>query len=166
MQQVVTDELTTIVVASELLSEGIVGPPGPQGPAGSGSGGEEDVPTFPVTDPKTSANLAAGASVNLDSVVIPNAKTGKCSQVTLSSSVACKWELKKSTAGVDTTLDVIFTSGNTGNAPSHEWEPPHRDYASLAGNGVNTFFRVTATNLDAHNAANVYATFFFDEVTP
>lgn len=122
------------------------------------------MPAFPVVDPKSSASLAAGNSVNLDSVVIPTGKSGKVQQITLSSSAACKWEIQKLTAGVPTTLDVIFTSGNSGQQPSHEWEPPHKDYAALVGNSVNTFFRVIAMSLDARNPANVYSTFFFDEV--
>jgi hypothetical protein len=145
----------------EVVNVAEQGPPGPQGE----QGGDVPAPTFPVVDPKSSADLAAGASVNLDSEIISNGVTGKVQQITLSSSAPCKWVLKKSSGGVDTTLDTIFTSGNTGQSPSHEWEPPHRDYTDLTGNGVNTFYRVTATQLDAKNAANVYVTFFFDEVT-
>ena len=123
------------------------------------------MPVFPIVDPKTSASLAAGASANLDSVVVANLKIGKIQQITLSSSAACKWEIQKSTGGVATTLDIVFTSGFSGNSPTHEWEPPHKDYAELTGNGVTTFFRVVATNLDALHPANVYSTFMFDEVT-
>ncbi len=159
--QEVVQETFTLGSGETIISGGATGPPGPAGPGGSG---EEDVPTFPVVDAKSSTDLAAGASVNLDGALIPNGKIGKLSQVTLSSSIAVKWVIKKSSGGVDTTLDVVFTSGNSGNTPSHEWEPPHRDYAKLTGNGSNTFFRVTATSLDGRNPANVYSTFFWDEV--
>jgi hypothetical protein len=151
--------LTMIDELVSVVSVGVMGPPGPMGPAG-----EEDMPTSPVVDPKSSSSLAAGNSVNLDSVVIASGKIAKVQQITLSSSAACKWEIQSMTAGVPTTLDVVFTAGVSGNQPSHEWEPPHRDYAALTGDGSTTFFRVAATNLDARNPANVYATFFFDEV--
>jgi hypothetical protein len=157
----VTEE---VVELTEIAYQGIPGPQGATGPPGPSGSEEESMPIFPVVDPKSSTSLAAGASVNLDSVVIPTAKIGKVQQITLSSSAACKWEAQKLTAGVPTTLDVVFTSGNSGQQPSHEWEPPHKDYTALTGNSVNTFFRVVATNLDARNPANVYATFFFDEV--
>lgn len=162
-EQVVIENDNVSIVSIGI--QGPVGPPGATGPQGPAGGtGEEEVPTFPIVDPKSSSNLAAGASVNLDSVVVANTKTGKVQQITLSSSAPCKWEIKKSSGGVDTTLDIILTSGNSGNMPSHEWEPPHKDYATLAGNGSNTFFRVAVTNLDARNQASVYVTFFFDEV--
>jgi hypothetical protein len=149
----------------EFIELGIQGPAGPQGDTGPmGPVGAEEVPTFPIVDPKSSTNLGAGTSVNIDSVAVSGTKTGKVQQITLSSSAPVKWEIKKSSLGVDTTMDVVFTSGNTGNSPTHEWEPPHRDYTQLVGNGTSAFFRVTATNLDASHAANVYATFYFDEV--
>jgi len=148
------------VTATSLIAQGIAGPVGPAGPAG----GEDVSPIFPIVDAKTASNLAAGASVHLDSVIVALFKIGKVQQITLSSSVACKWEVKKRTGGVDTALDTIFTSGFTGSSPTHEWEPPHRDYASLVGNGVDSVFRVTVTSLDGRNAANAYTTFMFDEV--
>ena len=127
-------------------------------------GGDAVTPTFPVVDLKIASALGAGVTETLDSVVIPNGKIAKVQQITLSSSAACKWEIQSSTVAVVTDLDVVFTSGVTGNTPTHEWEPPHRDYVELVGNGSNTFFRVSVTNLDARNPANAYVTFFFDEV--
>ena len=155
--------LEQIIEVIESVQNGIQGPRGI--PGVDGGGGDVPTPEFPIVDPKSYVDLAAGASVNLDSVIIDNAKTGKVQQITLSSSVAGKWTIKKSSGGIDTVLDVIFTGGNSGQNPTHEWEPPHRDYTSLTGNGTNTFYRVTATSLDAYNAANVYATYFIDEVT-
>ena len=151
------------IVTTELISQGVMGPRGPAGPPGA-EGGDVPTPIFPIVDLKTAASLTAGAFTHLDSVIVAVGTSGKLQQVTLSSSAPCKWEVKMRTGGVDTALDVIFTSGNTGNVPTHEWEPPHRDYASLTGNGTDSLFRVTVTNLDARNAAAVYATFFFDEV--
>lgn len=146
--------------ALELLSEGIMGPPGPPGE----QGGDVPTPTLPIVDPQSSSDLAAGDSVNLESTAIADGSAGKLQQITLSSSVPAKWVIKKSVSGVDTTLDVVFTSGNSGQTPSHEWEPPHQDYTEITGNGADIFFRVTATNLDARNAASVYVTFFINEI--
>lgn len=148
---------------AEIVEELRQGPPGPQGPAGE-SGGDVPTPTLPIVDPQSSSDLAAGDSVNLDSTAIADGSAGKLQQITLSSSAPAKWVIKKSVSAVDTTLDVVFTSGNSGQTPSHEWEPPHQDYTEITGNGADIFFRVTATNLDARNAANVYVTFFINEI--
>jgi hypothetical protein len=148
-----------------LIALGSQGPPGPPGEDGL-TGGDVPAPIFPIIDVKVASAVAAGASANLDSVIVANAKIGKIQQITLSSSAAYKWEIQSMTAGTPTSWDVIFTAGVSGNTPTHEWEPPHRDYTDLAGNGTNTFFRVVATNLDARNPANAYATFYFDEVDP
>ena len=121
-------------------------------------------PVFPIVDPHVTTDLAAGDAITIDSLIIAAGKTGKIQQITLSSSAACKWEIQKLTGGVPTVLDVIFTSGFTGNSPTHEWEPPHKNYAELPGNGVDTFFRVIPTNLDARNAAPAYVTYYLDEV--
>lgn len=169
MPTISNSETVTIVNnRTEVVSVGIQGPSGPQGatgPQGPSGSEEEAMPTSPVRSHQTSSSLASGGSVNLDATAITNLKTGKVQQITLSSSAACKWVIKKSAGGSDTTLDIIFTGGVSSVNPSHEWEPPHKDYATQLGNGSTNFFRVTVTNLDANSPADVYATFFFDEVT-
>ena len=151
--------LLLTLLATTLLSQGVIGPQGP-----AGTGGDEMVPEFPIIDVKSSSSLGSGDSVNLDSVIVPDFKIGKVQQVTLSCSAAAKWVIQKMYNGVSTTLDIVFTSGLTGNAATYEWEPPHRDYAELTGDGTTTFYRVSTTNLDGRNPANVYVTFMFDEV--
>jgi hypothetical protein len=156
-----SDTLTQSGTAASILSQGIVGPPGP---AGAEGGGEVAVPEFPIVDPQFVSSLAAGASANLDSVIIAANKIGKLQQITLSSSAACKWMIQKMTDGASTTLDIVFTSGFSGHAPTHEWEPPHKDYAELIGDGTTTFFRVMVVNLEGAFPVNCYCTYMFDEV--
>lgn len=116
------------------------------------------------SNPSSSA-LAAGASVNLDGATIPNAILGKLLLATLSSTVACKWIIKARNGGVESTIDIVFTSGLAGGQPTFQWTPPAKGkgWAEQLGDGVDTNFRVTVTNLDGDNAADVYAGLFWDE---
>lgn len=89
----------------------------------------------PVSSSATSANLAAGAAVDLDSAAIAVGTTGKLMGVTLSSSVAAKWVIKERDGAAETTIDVVFTSGLAGGQPSFQWRPPTKDFHQLAGDG-------------------------------
>lgn len=119
---------------------------------------------FPIISPQSSSNLAAGASTNLDSIIIANATTGNLQRVTVASSAPCKWTIQKSSGGVPITIDVLITSGVNGTCPTLQWEPPDKSFATQAGNGTTSFFRVVAVSLEARNSADVFCCFFFDEV--
>jgi hypothetical protein len=113
-----------------------------------------------VEDPlplhQSSTTLAAGASTDLD-FNAPGV-TGKLMHVAVASSVACRWVIKKKTAG--TTIAVLFTSTRCPNA---EYRPPSPEFHTVSSDG----FRITVTNLEPVNieATNgeVYATCCIDQ---
>lgn len=115
----------------------------------------------PTRDALSSADLAAGSSVNLDGTTIGSSKTGKLMGVTLSSSAPCKWTIQKRDGGVVLDIDVVFTSQLE---LTKQWTPPDKRFATQAGNGDDENFRVVAENLHAVSAADVYATLYWDEV--
>ena len=118
-------------------------------------------PTLAARTAGSSVALAVGASDDIDGATIPSGVTGKLMGVTLASSGAAKWEIKTRDGGVEITIDVVLTGGFY--MPTFMWKPPHKDFATLAGAGVNENFRITVTNLDTF-AADYYATMFWDEV--
>ncbi len=119
----------------------------------------------PTSDYITSAALAAGASVDLDGTTIASSSVGKLLSVVVSSSVPCKCEVKSRDGAVLVTKAVLFTSGATSH-PTERHTPVSKDSVTLAGNGVDENFRVTATNLGTQSleAADVYVTIEWDEV--
>lgn len=120
-------------------------------------------PVSPQSDYVTSANLAAGASVDLDASTIAASTIGKLMRVGVGSSVACKWEVKTRDGAVLVVKHVIFTGGLTGK-PYESWSPISKEAVTLAGAGVDENFRVTVTNLDDKLAADVHTTIEWDEV--
>lgn len=112
----------------------------------------------------SSSNLAAGASVHLDAATIPAATTGKLLQITVASSLPAKWVIKTRDGAVEVIIATIFTSGVTGGRPTDIWGASSKEMVSLAGAGVDENFRVTATNLDKFQAADVYSTIEWDEI--
>ena len=117
----------------------------------------------PIRDVVKSLSLAAGSSANLDSSIIDNLKTGKLIAVLVSSSAACKWVIKSRDNLVEVEFGTLFTSGLLDKS-NDQFVPPDKNFCTLAGAGVDETFRVTVTNLDQENAADVYATIFWDEV--
>lgn len=117
----------------------------------------------PVSDYKTQANLAAGASIDLDGSAIGNGTTGKLKRVLVSSSVPCKWTIIKRDGASETIIGVIRTGG-FGSGPDGIFEPPNKHYNTLAYGDGNENFRVTAKN-QWILAADVDATIFWDEVS-
>ena len=121
----------------------------------------DQFPESPKYSTLTSANLAAGASVTLDAAAITNATTGRLIAASVAASVPLKAEVVTVVGGTPTTRDVMFTSDAE---LSRVWGAPHPNYLRVAGNGAN-LFRVRLTNLDNSEAADVYATLYWDEVT-
>lgn len=122
------------------------------------------VAAYPQRDPLSSSALGAGSSDDLDGSTIAAMHTGKLCAVSVASSVACKWEIKTRDGGIELTMAVIFTGGLMGGCATAMWTPPDKHFCSLQGNGIDENFRVTVTNLDGDNAADAYATIFWDEV--
>ena len=116
-------------------------------------------PARSVIGPTT---IAGGSNADLDSSTIPASTTGKLMGVYLSSTAAGKWEVKSRDAAVEISFGIIFTSGLLAK-PTELWQPPHRNFATLVGAGVDENFRVTVTNL-GNQSADFYASFYWDEV--
>lgn len=117
-------------------------------------------PGSPQRTSTTSVALGAGGSVDLDSDQITAGTTGKLRQVTITATVPLKAVIKARDGGAETVFDTVFTSETELTFP---WIAPHEDWAQQAG-GANRNFRATITNQDTIDAADVYATFYWDEV--
>lgn len=117
--------------------------------------------TTPTTAHDSALALAAAAPADLDSDQIPSGLTGKLVAVLMSASVPLKGELKTVLNGVEgSVIATIFS-----NAGQNSWiKLPNKDFVTQAENvaGGLDGFRLTVTNLDNENAADVYATFFYD----
>lgn len=113
--------------------------------------------TLPVKSVLSQINLAAGASVDLDAANVPLNTTAKLLKVHVASSVAAKWEIRTRVNGVVATHDIIITEPG-----SYPWTPPDEEFIAIQG-GAASNFRITVTNRDAFNAADVYATVYWDE---
>lgn len=159
-------------VWSLLAAAGLPGPTGPQGPIGpmgppgTGSGGGTSPIGLAVIEPRTIANLAAGASDSVDSTPVGGGKFGYLLAVTYASSVACKWEFFTVSAGVPVLQITRMTSGLGAGQPEGAWYTPGHDYIAVADVAGTEGFRVVVTNLDDTLTANAYAEIYWDEVTP
>jgi hypothetical protein len=119
-----------------------------------------------LNDPKTTlatgAVLAAGASTDLDSAQVSVGKTAKLVGVVMASSVALKGVLKTVANAVESADLAVFFSrpGEAAALP----QPDKRFFAAAhdAGAGFDGF-RLSVTNLDTGQAADAYATFYYDE---
>ncbi len=107
----------------------------------------------------TSASLAAGGQADLDAAQITSGLTGKLVQLVLTSSIPFKAQLKTVTNNSESGALVTWIDRHV------DFTLAHKKFISVAhdgGAGIDTF-RVTITNLDTSEAADVYATFFYDE---
>lgn len=120
------------------------------------AGGESPQLTFVTT-----ATVAAGASADLDSAQVTTDKTAHLLALVVASSVPFKAVLQSVLNGVATTKVVSFRpAGN-----SWDWSPPGGFITAVQDAGVGfDGFRVVITNLDTSEAADVYATFLYDEI--
>ena len=107
----------------------------------------------------TVASVAAGGQGDLDAAQISSGLTGKLVQLVVSSSAPFKAELYTVTNGVPSGVLVTWIGHSVGFTLAHK---KFITVAHNAGAGLDTF-RVTVTNLDTSEAADVYATFFYDE---
>lgn len=114
-------------------------------------------PTNPTVQTITYANLAAGASANLDTAVV-GAGTKYLKQVVVSASVPLKARIGVYDGTTFTPKIVIFVQAN-----SHAiWTTPHTNYISFNFDGTNDVWRVEITNMDNANTADVYATIMYE----
>lgn len=121
------------------------------------TGGGGASPTAPINKYVTSAALAAGSAATLSTGEI-GAK--RLTAVEVWASVAYKAELRKVlNAVVDTDPSVI---GGGQAFQSFAWKTPHPDYVATTASAGLDEFRVTVTNLDDANPADVYASFHYE----
>lgn len=119
------------------------------------TGGGSDTPTGPTASNTTSASLAAGSSVELSTADL--SETENLAEIWMTSSVPFKAVVKTISNGASATVVVLF--GRAGEVV--KFAPPHRAYVSVAASAGTDGFAVTFTNMDTSEAADVYATFFY-----
>jgi hypothetical protein len=121
------------------------------------TGGGETAPTSPTIDTASSSALAAGASADLDSAEITT--TSYLGQVVVASSVPFKAVVKKVLNGSATTVATIFGGPNVPAV----YRPAHRQYVAVTASAGVDVFRVSVTNEDASEAADVYSSFEYQQ---
>ena len=118
-------------------------------------GGSPAAPTNPTIDTQTSAAVAAGTEVDLDSAAITEPEN--LTQVTISASVPFKARITLVENTVETVISELFGRAGTPLV----WQPPDRRYATVTNTAGTDVFRVQMTNMDTSEAADLYASFFY-----
>lgn len=118
-------------------------------------GGSPAAPTNPTIDTDTSAAVAAGTEVDLDSAEITEPEN--LTMVTVSASVAFKARITLVENGVETVIAELFGRAGTPLV----WEPPDRRYCTVSNTAGVDVFRVQTTNMDTSEAADLYASFYY-----
>jgi hypothetical protein len=122
------------------------------------TGGGVNTPTNPASDYVTNSALAAGSTTSLDTADL-GAK--KLTGFEVFSTAAYKAQLFKVLNGVEDSEPTVIAGGNPFD--TFQWKPPHKDYCALTASGGNDLFRIKMTNLDDADAADVYATFHYED---
>lgn len=118
-------------------------------------------PTNPVRTLDSAAAVAAGS----EDITIQTADLGgttkKLTGVDITASVAWKGKIQSVSDGTPTDLVVLF--GDSGE--SVQWRPPHKNYMSVTFGANAGFdgFRCAMTNMDTSEAADLYATFYYED---
>jgi hypothetical protein len=120
-----------------------------------------DTPSTPKLSTVTSSALGAGAAVDLDFTLVTNGTTGQLQGVDATATVPIKLEIKTVNSSNTPTTRVVLFASAYGNI---QWRSPYRTYITQAGAASNARFRATITNKDASNAADVYASAYWNEV--
>ena len=118
-------------------------------------GGSPAAPTNPTIDIQTSAAVAAGTEVDLDSAAITEPEN--LTQVTISASVPFKARITLVENTVETVISELFGRSGTPLV----WQPPDRRYATVTNTAGTDVFRIQMTNMDTSEAADLYASFFY-----
>ena len=123
---------------------------------------------YQITSAKTthavSVAVAAGSSADVDSDQITSAKTGKLVSILPAATVPTKVELKTVTNGIaSAVLATIFRNA----FDAIQWNMPSKEFYTIAESATAGFdgFRLTITNLDQTQAADLYGNFIYDETT-
>ena len=118
-------------------------------------GGSPAAPTTPTIDIATSAAVAAGTEVDMDSAAITEPEN--LTQVTVSASVAFKARITLVENTVETVIAELFGRAGTPLI----FTPPDRRYTTVNNTAGTDVFRVQCTNMDTSEAADLYASFFY-----
>ena len=118
--------------------------------------------TTPTTAFATSAALVPDTPSDLDSAQISSGLTGKLVAILMNASVPVKGELKTVLNGVESSIILTMFARAGENAMLLM---PNKDFVTQVEDATAGFdgFRLTVTNLDNENAADVYTTFFVDQ---
>jgi len=118
--------------------------------------------TAPKTSTATTAAVAAGGSTDLDSAQIASGVTGKLLAILMTASIPLKGELKTVLNAAESGNVMVFFS-KAGNGDLIVL--PNKEFVTQVESATAGFdgFRVTVTNLDNSEAADVYVTYFYDE---
>jgi hypothetical protein len=119
-------------------------------------GGAPPAPTSPLADYVTSAAVAAGAEVQLDSAEAAGKSLAQC---TVWSSVAYRCRVFLVNNSVEAT-EALAVGGGPPHTP-WTWTPPHTAYAVLGTTAGADTFRVEFINLDDAAAADGHACFLY-----
>lgn len=128
----------------------------------SGGGGGGETPTSPVIEADSVSSVAAGADsgTNLRTADLGGA-TKYLTMVILTASVPFKGIIRTVVNGsvADTYATLFGRAGDT-----IVWVPPHKEYGKKAFSANAGFdgFEVLMTNMDTSEAADLYATFYYE----
>lgn len=120
------------------------------------SGGGVDTPSNPAVSVLSSSSLAAGSSADTDT---SDLASKKCWQVDLGSSVAFKAVIKTLTNGAATTISTVYGQPGT----TVQWRPPHRNWVASGSSAGADGFRISWTNLDTSEAADMAASIYYSD---
>ena len=116
-----------------------------------------EVVQSPQHERLTSASLSAGGNTDLTTSDIAGT-TGKLMAIDVGASVPLKIDIQTVSGGRTTHSTIFSRAGH-----SLFWKTPHPDMITQTG-GAGNGFGVSITNLDTSEAADVYATLYWDEV--
>lgn len=119
-------------------------------------------PTNPVVELDSGTDVAPASSDTLVHSDV-GGTTKRLAGVTISSSVPFKAVIQAAEDGsAVATYDIVFSPVGGGTV---QWVPPHKGYTENAfgANAGYDGFQVVVTNLDPNDAANVYATFYYED---
>jgi len=122
------------------------------------TGGGSDTPTNPVNAYVTISGLTAGSA---DHLTTPEAAGKKLAAVEVWSSVAFKAFLHTVDNSVESTNPLVVGGGEA--FQPFKYKPSHRSYITLGTTAGLDAFRMKVTNLDDANAADIYATFHYED---
>jgi hypothetical protein len=122
------------------------------------SGGGGHTATNPATEVVT-ATVSSEATSDLTTAELASTQLTK---LVVWSSVAFKVRLYTVDNAVESTNPIVVGGG--GPFQAFTWDAPHHDYVTLGATAGLDAYRAEVTNLDSKDAADIYATFHYEDV--